>query len=157
MKVKRLIDGIDAPNYGSKGAAGLDLRASGRFMRAPIYNDEKHIFEADSYKLAAGAHVVVLTGYSVAIPDGHYGLIKPRSGLAAKYGIHVGAGVIDCDYRGEIGVILANLGNKIMEINKNKRIAQMIIKPYATVNIELAEELDDTERGSGGFGSTGER
>jgi len=125
------------PTYGSESAAGMDLYASEGAMIPP------------------GKHGVVKTGIAVAIPTGYYGRVAPRSGLAYKLGIDVLAGVIDNDYRGEIMVILHNGGNKPFIAAKGDRIAQMIITPYVALLPEPVDSLDDTERGSGGLGSTG--
>lgn len=128
------------PTYGSPGAAGLDLRAA---------ND----FEAH---LMPGARVLVPTGLRVELPPNHYGRIAPRSGLALKAGIDVMAGVIDEDYRGDIGVVLINLGQGAFTIRPGDRIAQMIVEPYKRmVPVEASGPLDTTDRGEGGFGSTG--
>ena len=91
----------------------------------------------------------------MAIPEGNYGRIAPRSGLAAKHSIDVGAGVIDCDYRGEVKVLLFNLSDVDFELKANERIAQLIIEKYTPTDIAEVEDLDATVRGKGGFGSTG--
>ena len=98
---------------------------------------------------------MVPTGLAFAIPEGNYGRMAPRSGLAAKHGIHVGAGVLDSDYRGEIKAVLFNLGDKDFEIKEGDRIAQVIVEKYTITELVEVEDLDDTERGAGGFGSTG--
>lgn len=137
LPTKLLNENATIPTYGSERAAGMDLYA------------------AFAETIPAGQHRIIKTGIAVKIPDFHYGRIAPRSGLAYKKGIDVFAGVIDNDYRGEIGVILYNSGNEPFIVAQGDRIAQMIITPYTHTVPELVTELDDTERGSGGFGSTG--
>ncbi|EPQ27411.1 uncharacterized protein PFL1_04949 [Pseudozyma flocculosa PF-1] len=125
------------PTRGSASAAGYDL-----------YSSEKVTIER-------GKRKVVQTGISLAIPEGHYGRVAPRSGLASKHGIDVGAGVIDSDYRGLLGVLLFNLGDADFTINEGDRIAQLVIEQISTPPVEEVSSLDDTARGAGGFGSTG--
>ena len=122
-------------------AAGMDLRAA---VPEPI-------------TLAPGAFAVVPTGIRLAIPTGFEGQVRPRSGLAAKHGIGVvnSPGTIDADYRGEVRVVLINQGRQPFLVNRGDRIAQLVIAPVARAAIQLAEDLDDTDRGSGGFGHTG--
>jgi deoxyuridine 5'-triphosphate nucleotidohydrolase len=137
LPVRRLHPDARLPTRGSEHAAGLDLRA------------------AISVDLPKGCRVVVPTELSVEIPEGHVGLIWPRSGLAIKQGIDVLAGVIDADYRGEIGVVLINHGTEPVSIRGGDRIAQLLIQPVVMADpIELVA-LSETERGAGGFGSTG--
>jgi len=137
MEVKLLTDNAVVPTLGSSGAAGFD-----------IYSNQIIDVSPDSREL-------VSTGISIKLPFGVYGRIAPRSGLAVKHGIHVGAGVIDRDYRGEIKVLLFNLSKNVFSINPGDRIAQLICEHYETPPIKLVDELDETDRGSGGFGSTG--
>lgn len=143
VKFKRLEHGaaIPLPSYGSQEAAGMDLCAA---------VDEDFILEG-------GRHTLVPTGFSVAIPEGFEGQVRPRSGLAAKSMITVlnTPGTIDSDYRGEIKVILMNHGRTQFRIRRGDRIAQMVISPVTRAAIVLVDELSDTERGEGGFGSTG--
>ncbi|MEZ4447112.1 MAG: dUTP diphosphatase [Polyangiaceae bacterium] len=129
------------PAYQSHGAAGLDLYAA---LQAPR-------------TLHPGQRLLVPTGYAVALPEGHEGQVRPRSGLALHHGITVlnTPGTVDADYRGEIGVVLVNLGQEDFVVEPNMRIAQLVVAPVAHVAIELVEALDDTERGAGGYGSTG--
>lgn len=129
------------PDYATPGSAGLDLCA-----RIPF-----EVF------LQPGVHMTVSTGIAIELPDGFEAQIRPRSGLARKHGITVlnAPGTIDSDYRGEIGVILINLGDQAFPIKPNDRIAQMVIAPYVRVDMKQAGTLGDTERGEGGFGSTG--
>ncbi len=142
IPTKLLTDTATLPTYGSEEAAGMDLHVDlgGTGEKAALLPGERRLFK---------------TGISVALPARFYGRIAPRSGLAYKKGIDVMAGVIDSDYRGEIGVILINHGDDDFQINHGDRIAQMIITPYHTAMPEPVEELPDTERGAGGFGSTG--
>jgi dUTP pyrophosphatase len=129
------------PNYETEGAAGMDLRAN--------------IEEAITLKPLERA--IVKTGLFIALPIGFEAQVRPRSGLAAKKGITVlnSPGTVDADYRGEIGVILVNLSNEEFVINDGERIAQLIIAKHERVNWQEVEVLSETERGSGGFGSTG--
>ncbi|WP_435414092.1 dUTP diphosphatase [Polaribacter aestuariivivens] len=129
------------PNYETEGAAGMDLRAN--------------ISEAITLKPLERA--IVKTGLFIALPVGFEAQVRPRSGLAAKKGITVlnSPGTVDADYRGEIGVILVNLSNEDFVINDGERIAQLIIAKHERVNWQEVSVLSETERGSGGFGSTG--
>lgn len=143
--LKRLphADGIDAPAYASAGAAGLDLRAA-LPADAPI-------------ALAPGERAMIPTGFAIALPAGYEAQVRPRSGLAAKQGVTClnTPGTIDCDYRGEVSVILINLGQEAVTIARGERIAQMIVAPVSRAVFEAADTLDETLRGAGGFGSTG--
>lgn len=129
------------PNYETKGAAGMDLRA----------NIEKEII------LKPLERAIVKTGLFIAVPPGFEAQVRPRSGLAAKKGITVlnSPGTVDADYRGEIGVILVNLSKDDFIINDGERIAQLIIAKHERVTWEEVHLLDETTRGTGGFGSTG--
>jgi dUTP pyrophosphatase len=129
------------PNYETNGAAGMDLRA----------NIEKEI------TLKPLERTIVKTGLFIALPPGFEAQVRPRSGLAAKKGITVlnSPGTVDADYRGEIGVILVNLSNDDFIINDGERIAQLIIAKHERVTWEEVSVLDETTRGTGGFGSTG--
>ena len=129
------------PAYETTGAAGMDLRAN--------------IEEAITLKPLERA--IVKTGLFIALPQGYEAQVRPRSGLAAKKGITVlnAPGTVDADYRGEIGVILVNLSNDNFVINDGERVAQLVIAKHETVSWEEVEVLDETKRGSGGFGSTG--
>lgn len=134
-------EGLPLPAYETAGAAGCDLRAA---IALPIV-------------LAPGARAVVPCGFAMALPDGWEAQVRPRSGLAAKHGVTVlnAPGTIDCDYRGEVKVPLVNHGQEAFTISRGDRIAQMVVAPVVQVSWEAAETLDDTHRGSGGFGSTG--
>ncbi|MFQ5348829.1 MAG: dUTP diphosphatase [Thermoanaerobaculia bacterium] len=134
-------DGLPLPAPASAGSAGLDLRAA----------------IADEISLAPGHRLVVPSGFAVALPPGHEGQVRPRSGLAARHGVTVvnAPGTIDCDYRGEILVALVHLGEVPVTLRRGDRIAQLVVAPVATVEVEEAAELDETDRGAGGFGSTG--
>ena len=132
----KLTTGAIIPTRGTDGSAGYDLYA----LEDAVINCFQFI--------------LVSTGVSMVIPAGHYGRIAPRSGLAVKNGVMVGAGVIDSDYRGEIKVALATL-NGVYEIKAGDRIAQIIIEPIVTPELVQVDSLDDSERGDGGFGSTG--
>ena len=129
------------PEYATPGSAGMDLRAN---IDAPI-------------TLAPGERKLIPTGIYIALPVGYEAQIRPRSGLALKYGIGLAnmLGTCDADYRGEIGVILINLGQEDFVVNDGERIAQMVIAKHETAEWEVVEELDKTERGEGGYGHTG--
>jgi len=131
----------DLPKYETKGAAGLDLKA----------NISESIF------LKPLERAIIKTGLFIALPQGYEAQVRPRSGLAAKKGITVlnSPGTVDADYRGEIGVILVNLSNDIFEVTDGERVAQLVIAKHEQAEWLEVEELDSTERGAGGFGSTG--
>lgn len=129
------------PSYETAASAGMDLRAN---LEGPV-------------TLKPLQRMIVKTGLFIALPPGYEAQVRPRSGLAAKFGITVlnAPGTIDADYRGEIGVILANLSNDSFTINDGDRIAQMVIAAYVHTKWEEVDVLDETKRGQGGFGSTG--
>lgn len=129
------------PRYETPLSAGMDVRAN---LSEPIV-------------LRPLERALVPTGLFVELPAGYEMQVRPRSGLAAKYGLTVlnAPGTVDADYRGEVKVILANLSNEEFTINDGERVAQLIVAQHAQVEWEVAEELSDTERGAGGFGSTG--
>ncbi len=133
--------GLALPHYGTEHAAGMDLEAA---IEAPL-------------TLKPGMRALVPTGLAIALPEGYEAQVRPRSGLAAKHGVTVlnSPGTIDADYRGEIKVILANLGSEDFTIERGMRIAQMVVAAYSRVTWQAAETLDETARGAGGFGSTG--
>lgn len=142
MKVKIVNkSGYDAPFYATELSAGMDLKAA---IEEPI--------ELDSL-----CRAMVPTGLYIALPEGYEAQIRPRSGLAAKHGVTVcnSPGTVDADYRGEIKVILVNLSKEKFVINPGERIAQMVIAKYEKIEWDEVEVLDETERGAGGFGSTG--
>ena len=133
--------GLTLPTYASAGAAGLDIRAA---IDAPVTLDP-------------GSRALVPSGLRIAIPDGHEGQVRARSGLAWRNGLAVlnAPGTIDADYRGELKVILVNLGQEPVTLARGERIAQLIIAPVVQATVTAVDDLDATERGSGGFGSTG--
>lgn len=141
IAVKRLDNGADLPlpGYASDGAAGMD------------------VVSADTLTLAPGERAAVATGFAMAIPAGYEVQVRPRSGLALKHGITClnAPGTIDCDYRGEVKVILANLGNDPFAIARGDRIAQLVPAPVLRATLDEVDTLDATIRGAGGFGSTG--
>lgn len=141
IAVKRLDSAGDLPlpSYETSGSAGMDVRA------------------AEAATIAPGKRDLVGTGFAFAIPEGYEVQVRPRSGLALKKGISVlnSPGTIDSDYRGEIKVILANLGEEDFTIERGDRIAQIIVAPVQRGNLVEVDILDDTIRGTGGFGSTG--
>ena len=141
MNIKKLKDNATIPTYGSANAAGADLYAC---------LDENLTIEA-------GETILVPTGLAMALPEGYAGLIYARSGLASKRGLAPAnkVGVIDSDYRGEVMVALHNHSKTAATIEPNERIAQLVITPYIAAAFDVVDELDDTARGAGGFGSTG--
>jgi dUTP pyrophosphatase len=138
---RRLSSSAHVPAYQSAGAAGLDLHAA---LDAPM-------------TLEPGAIAIVPTGLALAIPAGFEGQVRPRSGLASKHGITVpnAPGTIDSDYRGELKVALINLGRAPFVVEHGMRVAQLVIAPVARATLVEQEDLGDTARGAGGFGSTG--
>ncbi|MBS3132329.1 dUTP diphosphatase [Candidatus Woesearchaeota archaeon] len=136
IKIKKEAD-LPTPKYAHKGDAGFDLYA------------------AEAHTLAPMEKKVVKTGIKMEIPEGYVGLVWDRSGLAAKNSIHNLAGVIDSHYRGEVGIVMMNLGKEKFEVTKGMRIAQMLIQPVASAELVEVDELSETQRGDGGFGSTG--
>ncbi|MEO1241346.1 MAG: dUTP diphosphatase [Pseudomonadota bacterium] len=143
VRIKRLPhgEGLDLPRYETALAAGCDVRAA---LVKPMV-------------LRPGERFMIPTGIAIALPPGWEAQMRPRSGLAAKHGISCvnSPGTIDADYRGELKVILINHGAEDFTINRGDRIGQMVIAPVFQARFDEVEELDDTERGAGGFGSTG--
>ncbi|MBO8445506.1 MAG: dUTP diphosphatase [Bacteroidetes bacterium] len=142
MRVKIINESAyPAPSYATENSAGMDLKAD---IEAPV-------------TLGPLQRAMVPTGIRIALPEGMEAQVRPRSGLAAKHGVTVlnAPGTIDADYRGEIKVILVNLSEEPFVINPGERIAQMVVSRYEKIEWEEVETLDGTERGEGGFGSTG--
>lgn len=139
LKVKKLSDDAILPQYAHPGDAGLDL------------------FANQCVEIGPGEYALVKTGISIELPVNTEAQVRPRSGLALKHGISVlnTPGTIDEGYRGEVGVILVNHGREKFAVEKGSKIAQMVIKPVLRVDVMEVEDLSDTRRGSGGFGSTG--
>jgi dUTP pyrophosphatase len=141
--LKRVAEGreMPLPAYETMGAAGVDLRS------------------AETVTLGPGARALVSTGFAIALPEGYEAQVRPRSGLAVKYGITVlnAPGTIDCDYRGEIKVPLINHGEDEFRIVRGDRIAQLVVAPVSRAEFIESATLDETQRGSGGFGSSGMR
>jgi dUTP pyrophosphatase len=141
VRIKRLAhgQGLSLPTYATSGAAGMDVLA------------------AEDHTLPPGGRHAVATGFALAIPEGYEVQVRPRSGLALKHGISLpnSPGTIDADYRGELKVILINLGAEPFVIRRGDRIAQLVLTPVTLASWHEVEELDETERGAGGFGSTG--
>ena len=137
--MRRLDPDLPLPAYAHPGDAGLDLHA------------------ADTTTLPPGARALVPCGIAVAIPEGHVGLVHPRSGLAVDHGLTLlnAPGTIDAGYRGEVKVLLINHGADPVEIQHGERIAQLLLMPVASVDVREVDRLDETARGQGGFGSTG--
>ena len=145
VRIKRLENGLDLdlPRYETALAAGCDVRAA--------------VAASTPITLAPGDRDMVPTGIAIALPPGWEAQMRPRSGLAAKHGIACvnAPGTIDADYRGELKVILINHGKEPFTINRGDRIGQMVIAPVFQASFDEVDELDETERGAGGFGSTG--
>lgn len=142
MKVKVINRSLNPlPEYKTSGSAGMDLKAS---IDAPVV-------------LKPLQRTLIPTGLFLSIPEGYEGQIRARSGLAINHGISLvnGIGTIDSDYRGELKVILINLGSEDFTINKGDRIAQLVVAKYERVEFQLVEDIDETARGKGGFGHTG--
>jgi dUTP pyrophosphatase len=131
---------LELPRYETDGSAGMDLRAD------------------EAFALAPGERRLVPTGLAIEIPPGHEGQVRPRSGLAVRHGIALvnAPGTVDSDYRGEVKVLLVNLGQAPVAFARGDRIAQLVVAPFARATIELVDDLAGTGRGSGGFGSTGQ-
>ncbi len=142
VRIKRLREHAHTPSYGSDFAAGCDLYA------CP---------DTEEVTIKAGETVMIPTGWAMELPEGYAGLIYARSGLATKSGLAPAnkVGVVDCDYRGEICVSLYNHSSESRTVKRGDRIAQMVITPYLTAVFCEQDELSDTSRGAGGFGSTG--
>lgn len=136
-------EGLALPAYETADAAGMDLRAA--------------VPEAEPMTLKPGERAMVPTGLTIALPPRHEAQVRPRSGLAAKHGVTClnSPGTIDADYRGEVKVILINHGQEPFVIRRGERIAQMVIAPVTRAELNVVATLDETQRGSGGFGSTG--
>ena len=132
---------LPLPAYATTGAAGMDIVAA----------------VTEDLVLAPGCRSAVPTGLSMAVPAGHEVQVRPRSGLALRHGVTVAnaPGTIDSDYRGEVKILLVNLGDADFTVSRGMRIAQIVLAPVTRADPKLVEELDDTARGSGGFGSTG--
>ncbi len=136
LRVKKIRPDAKLPRYGHDGDAGLDL------------------FSSIDFVLAKGQVEAIPTGIKVAIPDDHVGLIWDKSGVSMK-GVHRLAGVIDSGYRGEVKVVMINLGDKPFVIDNGMKIAQMLVQPITMVDVVETQDLNETSRGEGGFGSTG--
>ena len=136
-------EGLDAPAYATEGAAGLDLRAA-LDTDAPLV-------------LAPGARALVPTGFALGLPQGYEAQVRPRSGLAVRQGLTClnSPGTIDCDYRGEVQVLLINHGAEPATLVRGERVAQLVVAPVSRAVFEAVDALDETVRGLGGFGSTG--
>jgi dUTP pyrophosphatase len=141
LPVRRLVQDLPMPSYATEGSAGLDLLAA---------------VESD-FELKPGARTLVPTGIAIALPPGYEAQVRPRSGLAVNHGITVlnAPGTIDSDYRGEVKVPIINLGEIAFRISRGMKIAQMIIARHETAALVEVEELPASQRGAGGFGSTG--
>jgi len=141
VRIKRLEhgEGLELPKYATEGAAGMDVLA------------------AEDIVLEPGMRHAVATGLAMAIPSGYEIQVRPRSGLALKHGVSVPntPGTIDSDYRGELKVIMINHGSEPFAIHRGDRVAQLVLAPVTQARWDEVEELDETERGAGGFGSTG--
>ena len=139
LRVRLLRPGAAAPKRASDGAAGYDV----------------HLCADEPLRIAPGGWTVAPTGIAIAIPPGTYARVAPRSGLAVRHALGVGAGVVDEDYRGEVGVVLINHGDQPIALDPGSRIAQIVLERIATPSVYVVDDLDATARGDGGFGSTG--
>jgi len=139
LRIMKLDPDINPPSYAHPGDAGLDIRS------------------AEDVTLEPGGRAMVSTGFAMALPEGYAAFVQPRSGLAARNGISIvnTPGLIDCHYRGEVKVILVNLGGETFQVRRGDRIAQMVVQRVESARVEVVDELDETARGEGGFGSTG--
>jgi dUTP pyrophosphatase len=137
LSFKKLDERAVLPSRGSLYSAGLDL------------------YSLEDLTITPKQRILARTGLAVAIPERHYGRIAPRSGLALRTGLDVLSGVIDADYRGEIGCLLYNTGDETINLPAQSKICQLIIEKIITPEAAWADEIDETDRGSGGFGSTG--
>lgn len=135
--VKRLSPTANLPTRGSKYAAGLDL------------------FANETKTVPPNGSALISTGISMVIPHGYYGRIAPRSGFSVKTGLMVNAGVIDSDYRGEVKILFANPTANSVQVNAGEKVAQILVERIALLDVEEVDNLDETERGTNGFGSTG--
>lgn len=134
-------EGLPLPTYATPGSSGLDLAAA----------------VPEDVPVAPGARAIIPTGFRIEIPPGYEGQVRPRSGLAANHGISIpnAPGTIDADYRGELKVILINLGQQVFTVSRGQRIAQLVISPVTRAQLEESETLADSDRSDGGFGHTG--
>ena len=148
VNVKKLEDSAVVPTKGSTGAAGYDLYA---------YSEKNEYDATDEISIKPHSYATIGTGIAMEIPEGYVGLVYVRSGLGIKHGLmpRNAVGVIDSDYRGEIMVCLLNTSSEWVTIHKGDRIAQIVLTPYLNAEMNEVEELTDTKRGAGGFGSTG--
>ena len=137
LRIKKLTYDAIIPTRGSGGAVGYDLYSTDEVVIPPTHR------------------ALIGTGVAIVLPPGVYGRVAPRSGLAVKNGIQVGAGVVDPDYTGEVKVVLFNHGDKDFEVKRGERIAQLVLERCETPDVEEIGLLEETERGAGGFGSTG--
>jgi dUTP pyrophosphatase len=150
VSIKLLREGAKTPTYGTAQAAGADLYA------LPIVT-EGTLFGNEAVAIEPGQRKLIETGIAIQLPEGFEAQVRPRSGLALKQGITVlnSPGTIDSDYRGEIGVVLQNNGSKTFYVNSGDRIAQLVVTPVWQANFDTVKELGETDRGEGGYGSTG--
>ena len=139
LKVQKLDPSAKLPSYAYEGDAGMDL------------------FSLEDVQISAGEKVAIRTGLRFAIPRGYAGFVWDKSGLAVKHHLKTMAGVLDSNYRGELLVVLTNLGKETYDVDKGSKIAQLVIKPVASPDIEEGEIVDETDRGEGGFGSSGDK
>jgi dUTP pyrophosphatase len=151
VQIQKIYEDVTIPQYAKAGDAGMDVRAYLTDKKEYTYNPDTPIH--------AGATVIVPTGLKVAIPEGYEIQVRPRSGLAIKKGLTVlnAPGTIDSGYRGEIGVILHNTSSEMVIIEHGERIAQLVLSQVPSIEWEEVEELSSTDRGEGGFGSTGKQ
>lgn len=137
VRIKKLHEEAKAPEYAHQGDAGMD------------------VFALEQVSLQPGERAVVPTGVAMAVPEGHVALVWDKSGRAVKEGLTTMAGVIDAGYRGEVGIVVLNASTEVIVVEKHQKVAQILIQPVVSPTLEVVEDLDDTNRGDGGFGSTG--
>ena len=137
VRIKKLNEEAKLPEYAHQGDAGMD------------------VFGLEEVVLQPGERAIVPTGVAMAVPEGHVALVWDKSGRAVKEGLTTMAGVIDSGYRGEVGIVMLNTSQEAVTIEKHQKVAQILIQPVVSPQLQEVEDLDDTSRGEGGFGSTG--
>ena len=152
LKVKYLRD-VQPISYSREGDCAIDLRASGAWI-VDLDGTRREILQ-DEYFLYPNERIIVESGIAIELSKGFFGSTRDRSGMAGNHGLHVLGGVLDENFRGEIGIIIINLSSKPQLIKKNERVAQLIIQPYERVDIIKVDELSETNRGIGRLGSSG--
>lgn len=153
VKIRQLHHNAIIPKRATAGSSGMDLHALDVVPVGRVF--EPYDDEFSSYSLWPGERVLVRTGIALSMPEGLEAQVRSRSGLALKHGIQAHFGTIDADYRGDVGVILFNLGDSVFTIRRGDRVAQLVFAQVAPVNLTVFQKLDETGRGAAGFGSSG--